>query len=184
MDQDDDHHPGDGGGAEGDALPADSQDTPDVAALLAEKTRECGEAKDRHLRLYAEFENYKKRTQRDQMDYVKYAAEKVLKELLPVADNLERAIAHARSVQADQTILDGLDLIGRQFRDALQKSGAEPITALGQPFDPAIHQALAQVESTEHEPDTVVEEAQRGYLLHGRILRPALVTVARRPAGE
>ncbi|MEO6666339.1 MAG: nucleotide exchange factor GrpE [Nitrospiria bacterium] len=184
MDQDDDQQTGDGGGAEGDALPADSQDTSDAAALLAEKIRECGEAKDRHLRLYAEFENYKKRTQRDQMDYVKYAAEKVLKELLPVADNLERAIAHARSVQADQTILDGLDLIGRQFRDALQKSGAEPITALGQPFDPAIHQALAQVESTEHEPDTVVEEAQRGYLLHGRILRPALVTVARRPAGE
>lgn len=183
MDQEDDHQTVDGD-IEGDALPADSQDTPDVAALLAEKTRECDDAKDRHLRLYAEFENYKKRTQRDQMDYVKYAAEKVLKELLPVADNLERAIAHARSVRADQTILDGLDLIGRQFRDALQKSGAEPIAALGRPFDPAVHQALAQVESTEHEPDTVVEEAQRGYLLHGRILRPALVTVARRPAGD
>lgn len=149
---------------------------------LEEKTRAYQEAKDRYLRLYADFENFKKRTQRDQADFMKYAAEKLLKELLPVADNLERAITHARSLKADPTIVDGLDLIARQFQDAIQKSGAEPITAVGQPFDPAVHQALAHVESSDHRPDTVIEEAQRGYLLHGRILRPALVTIAKPPA--
>jgi molecular chaperone GrpE len=114
--------------------------------------------------------------------YAKYAAEKVIKELLPVADNLERAIAHARSANADPVIVNGLDLIARQLQDALQKAGAEPIAALGKPFDPSLHQALAQMESSEHEPETVIEEAQRGYVLHGRILRPSLVTVSKTPA--
>lgn len=154
----------------------------DAAAKLEEKEREFAEAKERYLRLYAEFENYKKRAQRDQLDYTKFAAEKVIKELLPVVDNLERAVAHARGAKADASIVDGLDLIVRQFVDALGKSGCEPIEAVGKRFDPAFHQALAQVESSEHEPDTVVEEAQRGYLLHGRILRPSLVTVSKKPA--
>jgi molecular chaperone GrpE len=157
-------------------------ETQELASLLEAKERECAEARDRYLRLYAEFENHKKLAQRDQLDYAKYAAEKVLRELLPVADNLERAIAHARSVNADAAVVDGLDLIARQFQDALRKSGAEPIVAVGKPFDPALHQALTQVETDEHESDTVVEETQRGYLLHGRILRPALVTVARKSA--
>lgn len=159
-------------------------ETQERASLIEAKERECAEAKDRYLRLYAEFENHKKLAQRDQLDYAKYAAEKVLRDLLPVADNLARAIAHARSVNADPAIVDGLDLIARQFQDALHKSGAEPIIAVGKPFDPALHQALAQIESDEHESDTVVEEAQRGYLLHGRILRPALVTVARKAAAS
>ncbi|MFZ5877648.1 MAG: nucleotide exchange factor GrpE [Nitrospirota bacterium] len=150
-------------------------------AQLTAKDRECADAKDRYLRLYAEFENYKRRAQRDQQDYTKFAAEKVLKELLPIVDNLERAVSHARGAQADASIVDGLTLIVRQFHDALQKCGCEPIDAVGKPFDPAFHQALAQLESAEREPDTVVEEAQRGYLLHGRILRPALVTVSKKP---
>jgi molecular chaperone GrpE len=154
----------------------------DLAQQLDATARECAAAKDRYLRLFAEFENYKKRIQRDQLDYNKYATEKLLRELLPVADNLERAIAHARSTNADSATIDGLDLIARQFQDALQKAGIEPISAVGKVFDPALHQALAQVESSEHEPDTVVEEAQRGYVLHGRILRPSLVTVAKLPA--
>ena len=126
----------------------------------------------------------RKLAQRDQIDYTKYATEKVLKDLLPVADNLARAIAHARTRNADQAIIDGLDLTIRQFQDTLAKSGVEPIAALGQPFDPALHQALAQVDATDCAPDTVVEEAQRGYLLHGRILRPSLVTVAKPPTEE
>jgi molecular chaperone GrpE len=153
-----------------------------LAQQLDATARECAAAKDRYLRLFAEFENYKKRIQRDQIEYNKYATEKLLRELLPVADNLERAIAHARSANADSAIIDGLDLIARQFQDALQKAGIEPISAVGKTFDPALHQALAQVGSSEHEPDTVVEEAQRGYVLHGRILRPSLVTVAKQPA--
>jgi len=160
----------------------DSEAAMGVTAKLDEKDRECAEAKERYLRLYAEFENYKKRAQRDQLDYTKFAAEKVIKELLPVVDNLERAVAHARSANADPSIVDGVGLIVRQFLDALGKCGCVPIEAVGKPFDPAFHQALAQVESSDHEPNTVVEEAQRGYLLHGRILRPSLVTVSRRPA--
>ena len=152
----------------------------DWEAQLAAKDRDCAEAKDRYLRLYAEFENYKRRAQRDQQDYTKFAAEKVLKELLPIVDNLERAVSHARGAQADASIVDGMALIVRQFQDALRKNGCEPIEAVGKPFDPAFHQALAQVESADREPDTVLEEAQRGYLLYGRILRPALVTVSKR----
>ncbi len=151
----------------------------DPAAQLDAKERECAEAKERYLRLYAEFDNYKKRAQREQHDYTKFAAEKVLRELLPVADNLERALAHARSAGADPSIVDGLALIARQFSDALHKCGCEPIETLGAPFDPAFHQALSQVESSEHTPDTVVEEVQRGYRLHGRILRPSLVVVSK-----
>jgi len=152
----------------------------DLTQRLESKDRESADFKDRYLRLYAEFENFKKRAQRDQMDHMKYATEKVLKDLLPVADNLERAVAHAKTRNANQAIIDGLDLIIRQFQDALAKSGVEPIVALGQPFDPALHQALAQVDAPDRAPDTVVEEAQRGYRLHGRILRPSLVTVAKR----
>lgn len=148
---------------------------------LAAKDRECSDAKDRYLRLYAEFDNYKRRAQRDQQDYTKFAAEKVLKELLPVVDNLERALSHAHGSHADASIVDGMALIVRQFRDALQKNGCEPIEAVDKPFDPAFHQALGHIESAEREPDTVVEEAQRGYLLHGRILRPSLVTVSKKP---
>jgi molecular chaperone GrpE len=163
---------------------ADSAEAPseNVAATLEDKERECAEAKERYLRLYAEFDNYKKRAQRDQLDYTKFAAEKVIKELLPVVDNLERAVVHARGAKADASIVDGLALVVRQFLDALGKCGCEPIEAVGKPFDPAFHQALAQVESSDQEPDTVVEEAQRGYLLHGRILRPSLVTVSKKPA--
>jgi molecular chaperone GrpE len=154
---------------------------PDWEAQLATRDRECSEAKDRYLRLYAEFENYKRRAQRDQQDYTKFAAEKVLKELLPVLDNLERAVSHAREAHADASIVDGMALIVRQFHDVLQKCGCEPIEAVGKPFDPAFHQALAQIESAEREPETVVDEAQRGYVLHGRILRPSMVTVSRKP---
>jgi molecular chaperone GrpE len=153
----------------------------DWETKLAAKDRECSDAKDQYLRLYAEFENYKRRAQRDQQDYTKFAAEKVLKELLPIVDNLERAVSHARGAQADASIVDGMALIVRQFHDALRKNGCEPIDAVGKPFDPAFHQALAQIESTDHDVDTIVEEAQRGYLLHGRILRPSLVTVSKKP---
>jgi len=154
----------------------------DLASQLEARERELADSKDRYMRLYAEFENYKKRSQRDQLDYTKYATEKVIKDLLPVIDNLERAVSHAKSSHADAAIVGGLDLIVRQFRDALVKSGVEPIEALGRAFDPAVHEALAQVETGDQEPDTVVEEAQRGYLLHGRVLRPSLVTVAKAPA--
>lgn len=158
----------------------ETEKSPDPAAQLDARDRECAEAKDRYLRLAAEFENYKKRAQRDQVDYTRFAAEKIIKELLPVVDNLERAVAHARSAGADASIVDGVDLTVRQFLDVLQKFGCVPIEAVGKPFDPTFHQALSQVESADHEADTVLEEAQRGYLLHGRLLRPSLVTVSKK----
>lgn len=156
----------------------------DWEAQLAAKDRECADAKDRYLRLYAEFDNYKRRAQRDQQDYTKFAAEKVLKELLPVVDNLERALSHARGSHADTSIVDGMALIVRQFHDALNKNGCEPIDVIGKPFDPVFHQALGHIESADHDPDTVVEEAQRGYLLHGRMLRPSLVMVNKKPCAD
>lgn len=173
--------PNAGPGPEAVDSPESAEPSSDLAAQLDAKARECSEEKERYLRLYAEFENYKKRAQREQQDYTKFAAEKVIRELLPVVDNLERALAHAGSAGADVSIRDGLALIVRQFLDALQKCGCEPIDAVGKPFDPAFHQALSQVESSEHTPDTVVEEVQRGYLLHGRILRPSLVMVSKEP---
>ena len=129
------------------------------------------------LRVRAEAENFRKRMQREKDDFARFAREGFVRELLPVKDNLERAMLHAGDDPAG--IVDGVKLTLEQFDSVFKAMGVECVECLGASFDPAFHEAMNQVESDEHEPNTVMTELQRGYQLHGRLLRPAMVTVAK-----
>ena len=133
---------------------------------------------DRYLRLAAEFENYKKRVQKDQAEYTKYATERLLRELLPVLDNLQRALQHAQQSGGTNGLIEGVELTCKQYLEVLSRFGVRPIPSVGQPFDPAVHQAVATVDPKGQVPNTIVEEYEKGYYLHDRVLRPAMVTVA------
>lgn len=160
---------------------ADVTEADRLRAALDEKERQFTELNDRYLRSHAEFDNYKKRLARDQMEQMRFALEPLLRELLPVVDNLERALTHVAGMPNSEKWIEGVSLTHKQLLDAIGKFGVAPIAALGQPFDPAVHQAVAQRSANDAEPNTVVEELQRGYLLHERVLRPAMVVVAQRP---
>jgi molecular chaperone GrpE len=147
---------------------------------LKDKIAEVEALNDRLLRLHAEFENYKKRMARERSEFVKFANEALILEFLPVLDNLERAVAMANSGMDAQGVAEGLDIILRLFQTTLEKAGVKAIEALGYEFDPNLHQAVAQVESTDGRDDIVVEEVQKGYLLEGRLLRPSMVKVSKR----
>jgi molecular chaperone GrpE len=156
---------------------------PDEGAALKEA---LATEKDRYVRLYAEFENYKKRTGRENDEFRKYANEKVLKEMLPVLDNLERAIVHVKEAPEEGVgkLLEGVELTRKQFADVLARFDVTPIPARDRPFDPQVHQAVSQQETAEAADGTVVEELQRGFFYKERVLRPAMVVVARNPKGS
>jgi len=135
-------------------------------------------AQDRYLRLAAEFENYKKRSQKELDEYRKYATERLLKELLPVLDNLQRALQHGRQSGKSEGVLQGVELTSKQYEEILSRFGVRPIPTVGLPFDPNVHQAVAMVKAKGQKPNTIVEEYEKGYYLHDRVLRPAMVTVA------
>jgi molecular chaperone GrpE len=139
---------------------------------------------DKYMRLAAEFENYKRRAQRDQSDSIRYANESLLKKILPTLDNLERAIKSGTDAGASGALIEGVELTHKQFLETIEKLGVRQVTSTGAEFDPNIHQAVAQVESETAAPNTVVEEFQKGYFLYDRILRPAMVTVAKENADQ
>jgi molecular chaperone GrpE len=139
---------------------------------------------DKYVRLAAEFENYKRRAQRDQSDAIRYANESLLKNLLSTIDNLERAIQSGKDAGATGALLEGVELTHKQFLETVGKLGVRQISSTGNVFDPTMHQAVAQVESDTTEPNTVIEEFQKGYFLHDRILRPAMVTVAKEKSDQ
>jgi molecular chaperone GrpE len=156
---------------------------PAPEAVLAAKAEEVDRLQERLLRLQAEFENYKKRMAREKAEYLKFATEGLLLEFLPILDNLERAIASARADATNrEAVVDGIDMIARLFRSALEKAGVKPMDAVGHPFDPALHQAVVQVECADERDNIVLEEIQKGYLLEGRVLRAAMVKVSRAAA--
>ena len=142
------------------------------------KDEELKSLNDKYLRLAAEFDNYKRLAQRDQRDQIRFGNEQLLKELLPVVDNLERAIKAAKDVKSSDGLMKGVDLTLKQLQGVLGKFGVQSIPTMGQPFDPSGHQAVASVPSAQIPDKHVVEEFQRGYRLHDRILRPAMVTVS------
>jgi len=148
---------------------------------LEELKRQLDEKQDRLLRALADIENLRRRSQRDREEYVKYANESLLRDLVPVLDNFDRAVAAARAGGAAGTVVEGIELIQRELLRVLERHGVTRYSAVGQPFDPSRHEAIARVVSTEQRPDTVVSETAPGYLLHGRLLRPALVAVAAAP---
>ncbi len=151
---------------------------------LEVKSEEARTTNDKYLRLAAEFDNYKRRSQRDQSDAIKFANEKLIKDLLPTLDNLERAIQSAQEQNSTGPLLEGIVLTHKQFLETLTKLGLQQISSLGEPFDPSKHQAVAQVESETAPSNSVIEEYQKGYFLHERIIRPAMVTVAKQQTNQ
>jgi len=134
---------------------------------------------DRFLRVSADFENYKKRVSREKTELIKYGNEELIKELLPVLDNLERALEHALGEGGTDGIIEGVEMILLQFLQILQRVGVTPISAIGERFDPALHEAVMEMETAEYDPGYVASEMQKGYQLNDRLLRPAKVVVAK-----
>ncbi|MCB2146417.1 MAG: nucleotide exchange factor GrpE [Deltaproteobacteria bacterium] len=161
--------------------PAESVDPlKDLEEKLTAAQAEADENRDRMLRMAAELENFKKRSARELDDIRKYATENLIRELLSVVDNLERAIASAAPEnENDQRLVDGVSLTLAEINKILERHYVSPIQALGESFDPAFHQAMCQEESTDQPPNTVVQEFQKGYLIHDRLLRPAMVVVSK-----
>ncbi len=133
-------------------------------------------------RKQAEFENYRKRVERERAETIKYAAADLMMEILPVLDNLERAIAASQS-GSEEKLLEGVEIIRKQFHDALTKQGLVEVDAIAAPFDPHVHEAVGRVETNEHPEGTVVEVLQKGYLYKDRLLRPSMVSVSQPAEG-
>jgi molecular chaperone GrpE len=151
---------------------------------LEEKEKEAKDSYDRLLRTAADLENYKKRAAKDKEEWTKFANEDLMKAILPFIDNLERAVDHAEKVMDTGVMIEGVRLTLRQILQTLNRFGLAPFESVGKPFDPAMHEAMLVVESAQHEPNRVMEEFQKGYLLNDRLLRPATVSVSKRPEKE
>jgi molecular chaperone GrpE len=151
---------------------------------LEEKEKELKEHHDRLLRLAADFDNYKKRAAKDKEEWTKFANEDLIRAVLPFIDNLERAINHAQKVSDTGVLIEGVRLTLQQLLQTLNKFGLSAFESLGKPFDPAVHEAMLVIETDQHEPNRVVEEFQKGYLLKDRLLRPATVSVSKAPDKE
>jgi molecular chaperone GrpE len=164
--------------ATGPADIADDQLNRDIEQLRSELDL----AKDRALRFQAELDNYRKRVSRQMEEERRYAPALLVGDLLPVVDNIERAIEAAEKSADAATLLEGFRMVGRQLQTALKHHHCEKIEALGQPFDPHLHQALAQQPSDQYPPNTVLFVAQSGYRMFDRVVRPAQVIVAAPPA--
>ena len=166
---------------DGDVIPVEVEPPsaePDVEARLASLEKDKKDNWDRYLRAAADLENLRKRQRREIDDAKLESKGRVLKEMLPVVDNLERAIEHATNQAGTNPIVEGVQLVLRQFLTAFERLDVTPIEAAGQPFDPNLHEAISQMES-EAPPGTVVQVLQRGYKSGDRLLRPALVVVAK-----
>ena len=147
---------------------------------LESMTKECQENYDRLLRVSAEFENYKKRSAREMAEVQKYANQSLVRDLLPIIDNLEMAIKSAAEStgNTDGCLLDGVELTYKEILKVFEKNNIEQIAAIGKPFDPNFHEAVMREESDEYPENTVANELQKGYLMHDRLIRPAMVVVA------
>jgi len=161
-----------------------STETEKLAAELEEKNREIAELNDRYLRTLAESENIRKRARQQSEETVRLQRENLIREILPIVDNLERAVQAAKGGSDSRSIVDGVEMVLRSLLDFLKAQGVSQLSAVGQRFDPNRHEAVDQVESAEHPPNTVVSEFHRGYLIGDRMLRPARVSVAKGGSGN
>ncbi len=157
----------------------------ELSKALEKKIKEAADANDRYLRTYADFENYRKRMQRDLADFKKYANEQMARELLSVVDHLALAIQHAAEAgEQNEGLRQGVELVYKQLRDVLEKFGIKKFSAEGEAFDPAKHEALMQVEQDNVPANTVVQVFQDGYLYHDKVLRHAKVGVSKKTQPE
>ena len=142
---------------------------------------EQAKLKDQLLRTLADFDNFRKRSRRELADAERRGRDDILKEMLPVFDNLDRASVHAETATDVKALADGIGLVLRQFSDTLGKLGIERVPAVGHPFDPSMHEAVQQMETSDFEPGTIAAEVQAGYRNSEKLIRPALVVVAKAP---
>jgi len=149
---------------------------------LAAAEAEAARYKDQLLRTAADFDNYRKRSRREAEEAERRGRDELLRELLPVFDNLERASSHAASAPDVKALADGIEMVMRQFLDTLGRLGVERILAVGAAFDPTVHEAIQQIETSDFEPGQVAQEVQAGYRTKDRLIRPSMVVVAKRPA--
>ena len=169
----------------GDALKDAEEPVKEAEDELSALKRELAEAKDKTLRTFAELENFRKRSARTLQDELKYANMSLIRDMLPVIDNLLRAIEAAQKqaesgelTEQGKALLDGVKMVVEQFNTVLGKHNCTPIEAVNQPFDPNFHQAITQMPSADVEPNTVIMETQKGYVLHDRVVRPSQVIVS------
>ncbi len=158
--------------------------TPEQLDELTQRAEKADENWERLLRTTADFENFKKRAAREKQEAIKYANEALLEKLIPVLDNFDMALtaAQTESTEAAQSLLKGISMIQQQFKSVLTGAGLEEINALGQAFDPKLHEAVAQRETTEAHEGQVIQQLRKGYKLKERLIRPATVVVAKQPA--
>ncbi len=166
--------------------PVESEGEAEVLDPLEQAQSEANQFKEKWMRTAADFDNYRKRSRREVSDAEKKGRDNLLKDLLPVFDNLERATAHAGGSETDETqnvkgLVDGIELVMRQFRDSLSRVGIERVESVGQPFDPSVHEAIQHLETTDFAPGSIAAEVQPGYKEGDRLVRPALVVVAKAP---
>jgi molecular chaperone GrpE len=150
---------------------------------LEEAKQETARMKDQLLRTAADFDNFRKRTRREAVEAERKGREDLLRDLLPVFDNLERATSHTDKATDVQSVAEGIRMVIRQFEDTLSKLGIERIATVGKAFDPSVHEAIQQMETNDHPAGTVAAEIQGGYRTSDRLIRPALVVVAKPPQG-
>jgi molecular chaperone GrpE len=154
-------------------------------AVLSDVLSELKEMKDKYLRLYAEFENFKKKTQKDKEELIKYSNESLMLELLPVLDSMEMALKHGAEQGLESgSLLKGVENTIREMNRTLGKFGLTEIEAIGKPFDPTYHHAMSQVRRDDVGDNIVVEEFRKGYLLGDKVLRPSLVVVSKKTNNE
>ncbi len=149
-------------------------------ARIAELESTAADARERYLRLAADFDNFKKRARQEHLETIQHASTELISRLLPVLDDLQNVLEHAPA-GVEESWLKGLQMSVRKLEEALGTHGLEPIDAVGTHFDPKLHEAVGHEESDEHPEDTVVSELRRGYRIRDRVVRPALVKVARKP---
>jgi molecular chaperone GrpE len=167
-----------------DALDTPEQEVERLRRELADKTAEANRNWDLYLRERAEVENFKKRMQREKSEALRFAIEPLAKDLLPVIDNLERAVEHAASGGNGQPLIDGVKLVLKDALDVLERHGVLRVDASGRTFDPSRHEAVVQVPDPRRPANQVVEQFVPGYTLHDRLLRPARVSVSAKPPVE
>lgn len=149
---------------------------PSVEIEIERLERELDELRDIHLRKLAEFDNFRKRTERERVEIKRFANEEMMRDLLPVLDNFERALHHGPDADAS-AFHEGVEMIARQLWDVLQRLGVEVVDPTGEPFSPEYHEAVQQVDDADLEPGTVAAVLTKGYVYNGRLIRPAMVSV-------
>ncbi len=177
---------------DGKIVPETSETEEEIAQTTEEKLckdleiakKQLDEEKDMYLRLNAEFDNLRKRTLKEREEFIKYANEKLIQEFIDVFESLERGIENARKTDNKDKLIEGMELVYKQFKVVLERNGLVPIKALGEKFDHSKHEAMMQTLTDDHEEDIILEEFAKGYMLNGKILRYSKVRVSKKKRSE